>query len=69
MKDLNLKLQQIAGLQPLSREQMKNVIGGEVDPAPCAGVSCPPGTSLVVRQISGSAYVCTCECGDTSYCY
>jgi hypothetical protein len=68
MKNLKLNLQQIGG-ERLSREQMKKVLGGEVDPAPCAGVTCPPGMSLVVRQISGSAYVCTCVCGDTSYCY
>ncbi len=65
MKNLKLNLQQIGG-ERLSREQMKKVFGGE--PAACEGVICPPGTSLAVRQISGSAYVCTCVCGDTSYC-
>ncbi len=64
-----LKLEQLQLGELLTREQMKNVVGGDYGDAPCSNITCPPGTSLTVRQISDSAYVCCCEYGDVSYCY
>jgi hypothetical protein len=68
MKNLNSNSQLIKGMQPLSRAEMKNIVGSQDPPVACANVTCPPGTSLVVTQLSPSTYECTCQCGPTSYC-
>jgi hypothetical protein len=63
MKNLNTNSQRFEGMQPLSRAEMKKIIGGVDEPAACSNTVCPAGMGLLVRQIGPGTYECSCQCG------